>query len=122
MGFSILPKDSLTCRPKELGIEPPTFRLEDDPPYLVTAAPNNLTRTFLGALMLVAWMLTGSVGTFIASFYKPDWPNKVLLGQKVWFQVDISTHTHTNNNSIQHHGIVIVCVRVCVCVCVCVCV
>lgn len=40
-----------------------------------------------GALMLVAWMLTGSVGTFIASFYKPDWPNQVLLGQKVWFQV-----------------------------------
>ncbi|XP_051267523.1 putative ferric-chelate reductase 1 isoform X2 [Dicentrarchus labrax] len=40
-----------------------------------------------GALMLLAWMLTGSVGTFIASFYKPDWPNQTLLGQKVWFQV-----------------------------------
>ena len=37
--------------------------------------------------MLLAWMLTGSVGTFIASFYKPDWPSKTLLGQKVWFQV-----------------------------------
>uniref|UniRef100_UPI0037E8D1C0 putative ferric-chelate reductase 1 n=1 Tax=Semicossyphus pulcher TaxID=241346 RepID=UPI0037E8D1C0 len=40
-----------------------------------------------GALMMLAWMLTGSVGTFIASFYKPDWPNQSVLGQKVWFQV-----------------------------------
>lgn len=40
-----------------------------------------------GALMLLAWMVTGSVGTFIASFYKPDWPRKTLFGQKVWFQV-----------------------------------
>lgn len=37
--------------------------------------------------MLLAWMLTGSVGTFVASFYKPDWPSKTLFGQKVWFQV-----------------------------------
>ncbi|XP_075871564.1 putative ferric-chelate reductase 1 [Nelusetta ayraudi] len=40
-----------------------------------------------GVLMLIAWMLTGSVGTFIASFYKPEWPDKTLLGQKIWFQV-----------------------------------
>ncbi|XP_038127182.1 putative ferric-chelate reductase 1 isoform X2 [Cyprinodon tularosa] len=40
-----------------------------------------------GALMLFAWMLTGSVGTFIASFYKHQWANQTLLGQKVWFQV-----------------------------------
>lgn len=40
--------------------------------------------------MLLAWMLTGSVGTFIASFYKPDWPSKTLSGQKVWFQVSKS--------------------------------
>ncbi|XP_040923912.2 putative ferric-chelate reductase 1 isoform X2 [Betta splendens] len=40
-----------------------------------------------GAMMMLAWMLTGSVGTFVASFYKPDWPNQSLLGQKVWFQV-----------------------------------
>ncbi|XP_015260521.1 PREDICTED: putative ferric-chelate reductase 1, partial [Cyprinodon variegatus] len=39
------------------------------------------------ALMLFAWMLTGSVGTFIASFYKHQWANQTLLGQKVWFQV-----------------------------------
>lgn len=40
-----------------------------------------------GALMLLAWMLTGSVGTFIASFYKTEWAAHSLLGQKVWFQV-----------------------------------
>lgn len=40
-----------------------------------------------GGLMLFAWMLTGSVGTFIASFYKPDWPDRTLMGQKIWFQI-----------------------------------
>lgn len=44
-------------------------------------------------MMMLAWMLTGSVGTFIASFYKPDWPNQTLLGQKVWFQVEQNTLT-----------------------------
>uniref|UniRef100_A0A8C6UXG8 Ferric-chelate reductase 1a n=1 Tax=Neogobius melanostomus TaxID=47308 RepID=A0A8C6UXG8_9GOBI len=40
-----------------------------------------------GALMLLAWMLTGSVGTFIANFYKEEWAAHSLLGQKLWFQV-----------------------------------
>ncbi|KAJ0059057.1 hypothetical protein NL108_007437, partial [Boleophthalmus pectinirostris] len=40
-----------------------------------------------GALMLFAWMLTGSIGTFIASFYKNEWASHSLWGQKVWFQV-----------------------------------
>ncbi|KAK2843992.1 hypothetical protein Q5P01_010651 [Channa striata] len=60
----------------------------------ITGPPENLRGSrgpiimkMHGALMLLAWMLTGSVGTFIASFYKPDWPNQTLLGQKVWFQV-----------------------------------
>lgn len=57
--------------------------------------------TSLGALMLLAWMLTGSVGTFIASFYKPDWPNQTLLGQKVWFQVDV-LHTHIHMCTYMH--------------------
>lgn len=52
-----------------------------------------IASTSVGALMLLAWMLTGSIGTIIASFYKPDWPNQTLLGQKVWFQVD-SKHAH----------------------------
>ncbi|KAK7944593.1 hypothetical protein WMY93_000321 [Mugilogobius chulae] len=40
-----------------------------------------------GGLMLLAWMLTGSLGTFIASFYKNHWSSRTLFGQKVWFQV-----------------------------------
>lgn len=40
-----------------------------------------------GALMLLAWMLTGSLGTFVASFFKNEWANHTLLGQKIWFQV-----------------------------------
>lgn len=40
-----------------------------------------------GTLMLLAWMLTGSLGTFIASFYKTEWAAHSLLGQKMWFQV-----------------------------------
>ncbi|KAJ0012079.1 hypothetical protein NQD34_013054 [Periophthalmus magnuspinnatus] len=39
------------------------------------------------ALMLLAWMLTGSIGTFIASFYKNEWASHTLCGQKIWFQV-----------------------------------
>lgn len=48
---------------------------------------HTLVSSLLGVLTLIAWMLTGSVGTFIASFYKPEWPEKTLLGQKIWFQV-----------------------------------
>lgn len=50
--------------------------------------------------MLLAWMVTGSVGIFIASFYKPDWPSKSLLGQKVWFQVSKRPeHRHCRNTA-----------------------
>lgn len=68
-----------------------------------------IASTFTGALMLLAWMLTGSVGTFIASFYKPDWPNQTLLGQKVWFQVDsrhthICEHIHAQMHTTNHDG------------------
>lgn len=51
-------------------------------------AKDNRRFSCSGALMLLAWMVTGSVGTVIASFYKPDWPCKTLFGQKVWFQVN----------------------------------
>uniref|UniRef100_A0A7N8Y3V0 Ferric chelate reductase 1 n=1 Tax=Mastacembelus armatus TaxID=205130 RepID=A0A7N8Y3V0_9TELE len=57
------------------------------PPEILTGSRAPTIMKLHGALMLLAWMLTGSVGTFIASFYKPDWPNQTLLGQKVWFQV-----------------------------------
>ncbi|KAM3865653.1 putative ferric-chelate reductase 1 [Diretmus argenteus] len=57
------------------------------PPEVLRGSRGPLIMKLHGALMLLAWMLTGSVGTFIASYYKPDWPNITLLGQKVWFQV-----------------------------------
>ncbi|XP_071348486.1 putative ferric-chelate reductase 1 [Trachinotus anak] len=57
------------------------------PPEVLTGSRGPTIMKMHGALMLLAWMLTGSVGTFIASFYKSDWPNQTLLGQKVWFQV-----------------------------------
>ncbi|XP_078028999.1 putative ferric-chelate reductase 1 isoform X1 [Epinephelus lanceolatus] len=57
------------------------------PPEVLRGSRGPTIMKMHGALMLLAWMLTGSVGTFIASFYKPDWPNHTLLGQKVWFQV-----------------------------------
>ncbi|XP_042354229.1 LOW QUALITY PROTEIN: putative ferric-chelate reductase 1 [Plectropomus leopardus] len=57
------------------------------PPEVLRGSRGPIIMKMHGALMLLAWMLTGSVGTFIASFYKPDWPNQTLLGQKVWFQV-----------------------------------
>ncbi|XP_076601131.1 putative ferric-chelate reductase 1 [Chaetodon auriga] len=57
------------------------------PPEVLRGSRGPIIMKMHGALMLLAWMLTGSVGTFIASFYKPDWPKQSLLGQKVWFQV-----------------------------------
>ncbi|XP_071384389.1 putative ferric-chelate reductase 1 [Centroberyx affinis] len=57
------------------------------PPEVLRGSRGPIIMKLHGALMLLAWMLTGSVGTFIASYYKPDWPNQTLLGQKVWFQV-----------------------------------
>ncbi|XP_070701310.1 putative ferric-chelate reductase 1 isoform X2 [Pempheris klunzingeri] len=57
------------------------------PPEVLRGSRGPIILKMHGALMLLAWMLTGSVGTFIASFYRPDWPNQTLLGQKVWFQV-----------------------------------
>ncbi|XP_068456856.1 putative ferric-chelate reductase 1 [Clinocottus analis] len=57
------------------------------PPEVLRGSRGPIILKMHGALMLLAWMLTGSVGTVIASFYKPDWPNHTLLGQKVWFQV-----------------------------------
>uniref|UniRef100_A0A3Q1HH92 Ferric-chelate reductase 1a n=1 Tax=Anabas testudineus TaxID=64144 RepID=A0A3Q1HH92_ANATE len=57
------------------------------PPEILRGSRGPMIMKMHGALMLLAWMLTGSIGTIIASFYKPDWPNQTLLGQKVWFQV-----------------------------------
>uniref|UniRef100_A0AAQ5Y5H7 Ferric-chelate reductase 1a n=1 Tax=Amphiprion ocellaris TaxID=80972 RepID=A0AAQ5Y5H7_AMPOC len=62
-------------------------KLITGPPQVLRGSRSPTIMKMHGALMLLAWMLTGSVGTFIASFYKPDWPNQTLFGQKVWFQV-----------------------------------
>ncbi|XP_056912613.1 putative ferric-chelate reductase 1 [Takifugu flavidus] len=57
------------------------------PPEVLRGSRGPTLLKIHGALMLLAWMVTGSVGTVIASFYKPDWPHKTLFGQKVWFQL-----------------------------------
>uniref|UniRef100_H2STP3 Ferric-chelate reductase 1a n=1 Tax=Takifugu rubripes TaxID=31033 RepID=H2STP3_TAKRU len=57
------------------------------PPEVLRGSRGPTLLKIHGALMLLAWMVTGSVGTVIASFYKPDWPRKTLFGQKVWFQL-----------------------------------
>ncbi|KAM9349345.1 putative ferric-chelate reductase 1 [Symphorus nematophorus] len=62
-------------------------KLITGPPEVLRGSRGPIIMKMHGALMLLAWMLTGSVGTFIASFYKAEWPNQTLLGQKVWFQV-----------------------------------
>uniref|UniRef100_A0A3Q3GSV8 Ferric chelate reductase 1 n=1 Tax=Labrus bergylta TaxID=56723 RepID=A0A3Q3GSV8_9LABR len=62
-------------------------KLITGPPEVLRGSRAPTLMKMHGSLMMLAWMLTGSVGTFIASFYKPDWPNQSLLGQKVWFQV-----------------------------------
>ncbi len=36
MGFSISPKNTLTCRLEKLGIKPPTPRLIDNPLYILS--------------------------------------------------------------------------------------
>ncbi len=46
LGFSILPKDTSTCRPEESGIEPPTVWLVDVPLYLLgRSRPHKKTGT-----------------------------------------------------------------------------
>ncbi|XP_075993287.1 putative ferric-chelate reductase 1 [Genypterus blacodes] len=57
------------------------------PPEVLRGSRGPMLMKMHGAIMLLAWMLTGSVGTFIASYYKSDWPDQTLLGHKVWFQV-----------------------------------
>ncbi|XP_044288548.1 ferric-chelate reductase 1 isoform X2 [Varanus komodoensis] len=40
-----------------------------------------------GALMFVAWMATVSIGVIVARYFKPVWPNSLLFGREIWFQV-----------------------------------
>ncbi|KAM6454405.1 ferric-chelate reductase 1 isoform 2-T2 [Liasis olivaceus] len=40
-----------------------------------------------GALMFVGWITTVSIGVIIARFFKSVWPNTLLFGEEIWFQV-----------------------------------
>ncbi|CAK6973285.1 putative ferric-chelate reductase 1 [Scomber scombrus] len=42
---------------------------------------------FHGVLMLTAWMWTVSTAVFISRHYKHLWPEKTLLGHRLWFQL-----------------------------------
>ncbi|XP_055058388.2 putative ferric-chelate reductase 1 [Misgurnus anguillicaudatus] len=56
-------------------------------PQILTGSRSPLLMKYHGAFMLIGWMLAGSIGTFMAAFFKPDWPEHTLFGQKIWFQV-----------------------------------
>ncbi|KAK3608988.1 hypothetical protein CHS0354_020540 [Potamilus streckersoni] len=57
----------------------------------VLAAPDSPTGVDLakvhGSLMIVAWIFLASIGTVMARFYKPVWPESKLCREKVWFQI-----------------------------------
>ena len=40
-----------------------------------------------GLIMVLAWMIFSSVGMTIARYFKSEWSDKTILGQKIWFQV-----------------------------------
>ena len=46
LGLSVLPKDTSTCGLEEPGIEPPIFRLVDDPLYLLNHSRSEVIRSF----------------------------------------------------------------------------
>lgn len=56
-----------------------------------------LPLTFAGLIMVLAWMVFSSVGMTIARFFKSEWSDKIILGQKVWFQV---LHLHYRSSII----------------------
>ncbi|XP_020323351.2 putative ferric-chelate reductase 1 [Oncorhynchus kisutch] len=57
------------------------------PAEILNGSRSPLLMKFHSVLMLIAWMLAGSTGTFLASYFKPDWPERTLFGQRIWFQV-----------------------------------
>ncbi|XP_034559367.1 putative ferric-chelate reductase 1 [Notolabrus celidotus] len=62
-------------------------KLITGPPEVLSGSRASILMKMHGALMVVAWMLTGSIGTFIASYFRSEWPNQSILGEKVWFQL-----------------------------------
>ncbi|KAI4885782.1 hypothetical protein NFI96_019472 [Prochilodus magdalenae] len=57
------------------------------PAEIVTGSHSPIIMKCHGALMLIAWMVAGSTGMLMARYFKPDWPEQTLLGQRIWFQV-----------------------------------
>ncbi|XP_076844505.1 putative ferric-chelate reductase 1 [Brachyhypopomus gauderio] len=57
------------------------------PPEDLEGSRSPLLIKFHGALMLLAWMTTVSVGVIIARYFKPDWPETTVCGHRVWFQL-----------------------------------
>ncbi|KAJ8376113.1 hypothetical protein SKAU_G00066930 [Synaphobranchus kaupii] len=57
------------------------------PPQNLSGSRSPLLLKFHGAFMLIAWMTTVSTGIIIARYFKDDWPDRALCGQRVWFQV-----------------------------------
>ncbi|XP_073687201.1 putative ferric-chelate reductase 1 [Garra rufa] len=60
----------------------------------ITGSPEDLSGSrspllikYHGAFMLIAWTSTVSAGVIMARYFKPDWPESNILGQKVWFQL-----------------------------------
>ncbi|XP_066539185.1 putative ferric-chelate reductase 1 [Hoplias malabaricus] len=63
-------------------------------PVLIIGSPEDLTGSrssllikFHAVFMLIAWMTTVSTGVIIARYFKPDWSDTTLFGQRVWFQI-----------------------------------
>ncbi|XP_035272309.1 putative ferric-chelate reductase 1 isoform X3 [Anguilla anguilla] len=57
------------------------------PPQNLTGSRSPLLMKFHGAFMLIAWMSTVNIGIIIARYFKDDWTDRALCGQRVWFQV-----------------------------------
>ncbi|XP_051970589.1 putative ferric-chelate reductase 1 isoform X1 [Xyrauchen texanus] len=62
-------------------------KLVTGPPEDLSGSRSPLLIKYHGAIMLIAWMSTVSAGVIMARYFKPDWPESSILGQKVWFQL-----------------------------------
>ncbi|XP_059380938.1 putative ferric-chelate reductase 1 isoform X2 [Carassius carassius] len=62
-------------------------RVLTGPPEDLTGSRSPLLMKYHGAFMLIAWTSTVSAGVIMARYFKSDWPERNILGQKVWFQL-----------------------------------
>ncbi|TSK34844.1 Ferric-chelate reductase 1 [Bagarius yarrelli] len=56
------------------------------PPEDLGGSRSPLIIKFHAAFMLIGWMMTVSTGVIIARYFKSDWPETTIFGQRVWFQ------------------------------------